>query len=225
MANKNGNTALHYVVWCSKDTGQTELHNASFLGDMTTVMRLLRLNDHHSINAQNTAGYTPLHFACYFGHSEIVKVLMLAGADKTICDGNTQIPIQMAERRGHTHLVKWLNDFDEQKTIPTKKFNKLSSGFLITLVLKLMRQKIARKRWFRIVTVVFILLAIKNKCDNIKDRLLKVCHNKETIEINEPTDKTNHIKQMCTKFYHCFGDDMAIYVTDYDKVMRKMNSL
>ena len=49
------------------------------------------------INVQDNAGYTPLHYACYLGHSDIVKTLMLAGADETITNNYWRTPARVAE--------------------------------------------------------------------------------------------------------------------------------
>ena len=44
------------------------------------------------INMQANVGRTPLHYACLLGHSDIVKTLMIVGADETITDMYWQTP-------------------------------------------------------------------------------------------------------------------------------------
>ena len=142
IANNTGFTALHFAVSCSKDYGYTQLHKACVKGDVTEVMRLVNVDD-HMINAQSNAGYTPLHLACRLGHSDIVKTLMLAGADETITDNYWLTPAQVAERYRHPELLKLLN----RQTLWEENLNKL---------------KLILKNWCQIFTVVHIVLTIKH---------------------------------------------------------------
>ena len=65
-------------------------------GDVSEVSRLVyECGD--NINAQDNDGQTPLHWACLYGHRDIVETLMLAGADETITDDDRQTPAQLAE--------------------------------------------------------------------------------------------------------------------------------
>ena len=59
IADNRGFTALHYAVSCSKDGGDTQLHEACIKGDVTEVMRLVNVDD-HMINAQDNGSYTML---------------------------------------------------------------------------------------------------------------------------------------------------------------------
>ena len=103
----NNNTALHYVVWHSKDDN-TQLHQACITGDVTEVSRLVFLID-NKINVQDNNGDTPLHKACYHGHSEIIKTLMLVEADETITNDEGETPTQVAESYGHSELLPLLD--------------------------------------------------------------------------------------------------------------------
>ena len=114
VADYDGNTALHYAVWCSKDIN-TLLHKASGdmysddnRGDVSEVLRLVNEKG-HKINVQDNNGNTPLHNACYNGHSDVVETLMLAGADETITNDLQITPAQVAWGRGHNKLLKLLD--------------------------------------------------------------------------------------------------------------------
>ena len=107
-ADNYGYTALHFAVTSSKDDGYTKLHEACMKGDVTEVMSLVCMCD-HLVNVQDNVGRTPLHWACYFGHSDIVMALMIAGADETNTDVVWQTPAQVAETRGHTELLNLLD--------------------------------------------------------------------------------------------------------------------
>ena len=111
---------------CSKDTGHTQLHKACDKGDVTEVMRLVNVDD-HMINAQNNGGNTPLHLACQFGHSDIVKTLMLAGADETITENFLWTPARVAEAYGHPELLKLLDRQTLWAEMQTNKLIKLTS--------------------------------------------------------------------------------------------------
>ena len=102
----DGNTALHLAVWCSKND-YTELHEACFRGNVTKVLRLVYMRD-HMINVQDNAGDTSLHRACCNGQSDIVEILILAGADEKITNDWGKTPAQVAEREGHRELLKLL---------------------------------------------------------------------------------------------------------------------
>ena len=54
-------------------------------------------------------GFTPLHWACRLSHSDIMKTLMLAGADEAITNDYWLTPTQVAENRGHPELLKLLD--------------------------------------------------------------------------------------------------------------------
>ena len=102
IANRDGNTALHYAVWNSKNS-YTQLHKAcDRRGDVTEVLRLVSC---HNINVQDNHGDTPLHKACFYGNRDIVKTLIFDGADETITNDRVQTPAHM----GYKELQKLLN--------------------------------------------------------------------------------------------------------------------
>ena len=107
IADCDDNTALHYAVWCNKDSN-TPLRKACCENDKREVERLLYLSE-HNINVQNNDGDTPLHVACRYGNSPIVETLMRAGADETITNDRRKSPSQVAEMAGHYELPRMLN--------------------------------------------------------------------------------------------------------------------
>ena len=162
IADNKGFTALHFAVSCSKDSGYTQLHEACIKGDVTEVMRLVIVND-SMINAQSNAGYTPLHYACQLGHSDIVKTLMLAGADETITDNVWWTSAQLAEVCGHPELLKLLDRQTLWAEMQTNNFNKLTVRCnLVMLTFKLMKLKLILKNWCQVFSVVHIVLTIKH---------------------------------------------------------------
>jgi len=61
----------------------SELHIAAETGRITDVRRLLAAGA--NVNAKDKGGYTPLHLATWAEQSEVVKVLLAAGADVFAC--------------------------------------------------------------------------------------------------------------------------------------------
>jgi len=54
------------------------------------------------------AGRTPLHFACYRGHREVVRLLLDRGADKEKANNFGNIPLHWACDNGHLEVIKLL---------------------------------------------------------------------------------------------------------------------
>ena len=89
-----GNTPLHYSINLEE---KTLLHEECERGSATGVMKLVSVND-HVINMQDSYGRTPLHFASYYGHTNIVEILRLLGVDESIFDDYGLTPAQLANR-------------------------------------------------------------------------------------------------------------------------------
>ena len=113
IADRNGNTALHYAVWHSKGHS-SQLHEACggrYSGKSANVTKVSRLVyvEEHEVNIQDNEGNTPLHYVCSNGRSDILEILMLAGADETITSDRRETPAQVAERERHGKLLKLLD--------------------------------------------------------------------------------------------------------------------
>ncbi len=66
------------------------LHLAACLGDTARAKALIDSGAH--VNARDDSDWTPLHYAVFFGHREVVKLLIAAGADLNIsADDRTYI--------------------------------------------------------------------------------------------------------------------------------------
>lgn len=90
--------------------GSTPLMIAAFRGDGVVVQCLLR---HASlvlptIDARDERGRTALWWACYNGHSVVVRMMLEAGADPTLPDGYDQTPMEAARDRCHDECIRLL---------------------------------------------------------------------------------------------------------------------
>ena len=164
IKDKEGNTALHYAVWCIKEH-YIKLHRACNMGgDVTEVLRLLYACG-HNINAQDNDGDTALHLACDNGLYNIVETLILAGADETITNNDGETPAQLAEKRGHSELLKLLDRNMLWDVLQLrKKLKKLwSVCSLVLLTLHLMRIKATNSgNWCYSLILFRVTLAMKS---------------------------------------------------------------
>ena len=165
----HGNTALHWAVWCSYNKGLTPLHDACYKGDIIEVDKLDCVMCDHLINQQNNHGYTPLHLACYYGYSDVVKALMIAGADETITNDFRATPAQLAKEKGHEELLYLLDRVSLWESMLRNKLksNKLTVGFLTIVAQRQMMRKIKRNRprWYSYCFAVRVVLMISRTCN------------------------------------------------------------
>ena len=59
-------------------------------------------------NAEDSDGWTPMHYAAYCGHAEVVRLLLANGADANTQDRYGWTPLHHAARNGHGEIVKLL---------------------------------------------------------------------------------------------------------------------
>ena len=90
----------------SKD-GESALHTAAIKGDPDTVKELLKAG--HEVDPRTPPGagisMTPLHWATFHGHEEMVRLLLEAGADPLAGDEHGKLPMQMAEEAGRSGVA------------------------------------------------------------------------------------------------------------------------
>jgi ankyrin repeat protein len=84
-----------------------DLHEAAATGQLERVRELAPASD---INAAGADGFQPLGLACYFGHEEVARFLIGAGAGVTLASKNTmQVqPIHAATARRSVSIVRLL---------------------------------------------------------------------------------------------------------------------
>ncbi|XP_011405951.1 PREDICTED: serine/threonine-protein phosphatase 6 regulatory ankyrin repeat subunit C-like [Amphimedon queenslandica] len=95
----NGNTCLHYAA----------------MGNRVDVMKYL-INEHFQFVAINKDGWTPLHTAAFYGHSEAVEYLLSTGNFDPLHKNNEgKAPLQLAYKTG-TNTLPIFKSFGNIKT-------------------------------------------------------------------------------------------------------------
>lgn len=85
------------------------LFQAAWLGHAGVVNRLLSASlANLDAREPSALGWTPLHAACARGHRETAEVLLAAGADPTLRDGQSWTALEHAAYRGHQGVVELL---------------------------------------------------------------------------------------------------------------------
>ena len=54
--------------------------------------------------------WTPLHFACRAGHLDVVKILVVAGAQVDAANSHGKTPLDKARSKKRLAVVTWLED-------------------------------------------------------------------------------------------------------------------
>lgn len=103
-----GNTILHY---CSAN-GLSELLK-SVVAKLASPQEPVASDkgkqpDINFVNTANKEGNTPLHWAAYNGHLEVVKVLLSAGSDMWIKNSAGHLAMFEAERADKSEVVQYL---------------------------------------------------------------------------------------------------------------------
>jgi hypothetical protein len=83
-----------------------ELLDAARNGDTARVRELLRKGA--NANAKDRGGWTPLHWAAFWGHVDVAKLLLEHGADVNARDEDSRTPLHVAAAGGHAEVARLL---------------------------------------------------------------------------------------------------------------------
>lgn len=78
-------------------------------GDTARVIEFLKHGA--DVNARDKYGSTPLHWATYYGHVEVVRLLLEWGADPTVRDKDGKSPLDVARERGQDDVARIIEEF------------------------------------------------------------------------------------------------------------------
>ena len=90
---------------------RADLSDAAQTGNTVRLRELLEHNRDFA-NMPDEGGYTPLHYAAYFGHDDAVRYLIAIGADVAAIsmDPLRNQPLHAAANSGHTEIARILLD-------------------------------------------------------------------------------------------------------------------
>mmetsp|Transcript_33437 Transcript_33437/g.79302 ORF Transcript_33437/g.79302 Transcript_33437/m.79302 type:complete len:142 (-) Transcript_33437:812-1237(-) len=91
--------------WASEEFPRA-LQLAASRGDSQTTEVLLRAGA--EVGRRVGRGYTALDYAVFAGHHECARLLVRHGADPALPGGDDRTPLEAAERRGDTRMVRIL---------------------------------------------------------------------------------------------------------------------
>ena len=114
-AEANQVTMLMYLIlnealdiFCLDENGSTPLHWACYSGAFEAVDYLLSLKA--DINAQDKERITPLFLAVDNKRENIVRILLMNGADKNLTNKKNELPINIARKKNYVRIKNLLKD-------------------------------------------------------------------------------------------------------------------
>ena len=97
------------LVGCGESPKEISIHDAAVAGDIEAVKQHLAAGA--DVNAKGERGSTPLHFAAWLGHKEIIEIVELLianGADVNAKEEDGHTPLHLAAAWGQKEIAEVL---------------------------------------------------------------------------------------------------------------------
>ncbi|XP_059121186.1 putative ankyrin repeat domain-containing protein 30B-like isoform X3 [Peromyscus eremicus] len=95
--------------YCQAYDPENEFHEAVCMGKLKVVVRLLRKKQFH-VNDEDEGKRTALHFACFYGHIDLVRFLIFKDCEINALDNQMSTPLMKAVQSWETEIVSVLLD-------------------------------------------------------------------------------------------------------------------
>lgn len=87
------------------DTGKTVLHTIAEKGNLIALEEYLSICEEPSFEVLDNKDRSPLHFACMFGHGEMVDILLNRGASAQMIDKHGHTPFDYAQSKNLNYCM------------------------------------------------------------------------------------------------------------------------
>ena len=97
---------IKYLVLQPDERGWYAIHDAIRENNIEAVQRIIKVKE--TLEQKNDIGRLPIHFAAYYGHESIIKLLLHNGAQHDVGTNKGFLPIHHAAQNGHKNTVALL---------------------------------------------------------------------------------------------------------------------
>jgi ankyrin repeat protein len=122
-------SALHFVIWHGRDTGDSRIKNACRNNNIKVVNTLVYVDD---VNVQDNNGDTPLHDACQYGNVDIVECLLSVFANTNITNDRKRTPVEQAKYVGNNEVVSCFTCFSQPLSWPADTTTNVTTSVSVT---------------------------------------------------------------------------------------------
>jgi ankyrin repeat protein len=89
-----------------RQSGTGWLHQTVRDHDVAKIQSMLR--EKAAVNEKDWLGYSPLHWACYFGYTDVAKLLLDSGANHNLISDTGRTPLEIARAMDYEQIAELL---------------------------------------------------------------------------------------------------------------------